>query len=171
MPFFRYLLVSFFLFTSVTANEKSNLRFIDLEFIFQNSVVGKKISKRAISSRNSENEKNNKTEKKLEKQKNDILSKKNLLEKKEFDEMVISHQKEVQAYQLEKNKKIKDLTQENIKLTKNFMKKVDKVLLKYASDNKIDLILNKNTLIVSNSSLDITSDILKIVDKEITKID
>ena len=85
--------------------------------------------------------------------------------------MVISHQKEVQDYQLKKNKKIKDLTQENIKLTKNFMKKVDKVLLKYASDNKIDLILNKNTLIVSNSSLDITSDILKIVDKEITKID
>ena len=171
MPFFRYLLVSVFLFTPVIANEKSNLRFIDLEFIFQNSVVGKKISKRAISSRNSENEKNNKTEKKLEKQKNEILSKKNLLEKKEFDEMVISHQKEVQDYQLKKNKKIKDLTQENIKLTKNFMKKVDKVLLKYASDNKIDLILNKNTLIVSNSSLDITSDILKIVDKEITKID
>ncbi len=171
MQFFRYLLVSLFLFTSAIANEKSNLRFIDLEFIFQNSVVGKKISKRAISSRNSENEKNNKTEKKLEKQKNDILSKKNLLEKKEFDEMVISHQKEVQDYQLKKNKKIKDLTQENIKLTKNFMKKVDKVLLKYASDNKIDLILNKNTLIVSNSSLDITSDILKIVDKEITKID
>ena len=51
------------------------------------------------------------------------------------------------------------------------MKKVDNILLQYASDNNIDIILNKKNLIVSNSTFDISKDILEIVNKKIKKID
>ena len=52
-------------------------------------------------------------------------------------------------------------------MTTDFLKKVDKILLDYANENKIDLILKKETLIVTNSKLDITKDILSIVEKKV----
>ena len=50
------------------------------------------------------------------------------------------------------------------------MKKFDQVLVKYASENKIYLIIKKEAIIISDSNLDITKDVLKMVDKEIKKI-
>ena len=51
------------------------------------------------------------------------------------------------------------------------MVKVDKIVIDYARNNSIDLLLKKDALIVSNSNLDITKDILNEVDKKIKKID
>ena len=51
------------------------------------------------------------------------------------------------------------------------MIKIDKIVIDYAKANSIDLLLKKDTLIVSNSKLDITKNILEKVDKTIKKID
>ena len=85
--------------------------------------------------------------------------------------LLLSHQKEVQEYQIKRNKDIKEINQKNIDLTRKFMKKIDKILLEYASANKIDLVLKKEILFISNSNLDITKNILEIVNKQIKKID
>ncbi len=172
MHFLKYIFIIFFLFIfKVNANEVSKVRYIDVDFIFKNSNVGKKINKTAIENRNKKIESNKKNEKKLEDQKNDILAKQNILSKDEFEQKVLSHQKEVQEYQIKKNKDIKEMNQKNIDLTRKFMKKVDKILLEYASTNKIDLVLKKEILVISNSNLDITKNILEIVNKQIKKID
>tara|TARA_Y100000591_G_scaffold196878_1_gene170404 strand:+ start:17 stop:535 length:519 start_codon:yes stop_codon:yes gene_type:complete len=172
MLFLKYIFIIFFLFIfKINANEVSKVRYIDVDFIFKNSNVGKKINKTAIENRNKKIESNKKNEKKLEDQKNDILAKQNILSKDEFEQKVLSHQKEVQEYQIKKNKDIKEMNQKNIDLTRKFMKKIDKILLEYASTNKIDLVLKKEILVISNSNLDITKNILEIVNKQIKKID
>ena len=160
-----------FLNFQANANEISVIKFIDINYVFNNSTVGKKINKDGLDQRNKKIKELKKIETDLEKQKNDILSKKNILEKNEFEKKVISHQKKVQDYQLKKSKELTELKQKNIKFTKNFMKKVDQVLLKYAENNKIDLILTREILVISNSKLDISKDILEIVNKEIKKVE
>ena len=167
------LVIIFILFLNfqANANEISVIKFIDINYVFNNSTVGKKINKDGLDQRNKKIKELKKIETDLEKQKNDILSKKNILEKNEFEKKVISHQKKVQDYQLKKSKELTELKQKNIKFTKNFMKKVDQVLLKYAENNKIDLILTREILVISNSKLDISKDILEIVNKEIKKVE
>tara|TARA_Y100000389_G_C17408700_1_gene489595 strand:+ start:186 stop:704 length:519 start_codon:yes stop_codon:yes gene_type:complete len=170
---FTKLVIIFILFLNfqANANEISVIKFIDINYVFNNSTVGKKINKDGLDQRNKKIKELKKIETDLEKQKNDILSKKNILEKNEFEKKVISHQKKVQDYQLKKNKELTELKQKNIKFTKNFMKKVDQVLLKYAENNKIDLILAREVLVISHSKLDISKDILEIVNKEIKKVE
>ena len=51
------------------------------------------------------------------------------------------------------------------------MKKVDQIMKQYAKDNSIDLILKQDILIVSNTNLDITKNIIDEVNKQIKKID
>ena len=172
MNFLKYFFIIIILFSfNVKANETSKIRYINIDFILKNSIVGKKINKIAIENRDKVFKENKKIEDKLEKQKKDILSKQNVLSKEEFEQKVVSHQKEVQEYQSKKNKEIKDMNNNNINSTKNFIKKIDKILLKYASENKIDLVLKKEILIVSNSNMDITNNILEIVNQKIKKID
>ena len=172
MNFLKYFFIIIILFSfNVKANETSKIRYINIDFILKNSIVGKKINKIAIENRDKVFKENKKIEDKLEKQKKDILSKQNVLSKEEFEQKVVSHQKEVQEYQSKKNKEIKDMNNNNINSTKNFIKKIDEILLKYASENKIDLVLKKEILIVSNSNMDITNNVLEIVNQKIKKID
>ena len=51
------------------------------------------------------------------------------------------------------------------------MVKIDEIVINYAKENSIDLLLKKDALIVSNSQLDISKDILDEVNKKIKKID
>jgi Skp family chaperone for outer membrane proteins len=158
-----FLLISF----NANSNEQIKIRFVYMDYIFKNSSAGKKISKNIIEKRNKVIKKSKDTETKLSKQKADILAKQKILEKNEFEQKVISHQKDVEDFQNKRNKDLQDISKSNVKMTTDFLKKVDKILLDYANENKIDLILKKETLIVTNSKLDITKDILSIVEKKV----
>jgi len=171
MFFLRVFIISIFLITTSFSNENQLIKFVSLDFIIKNSIIGKKLSKENNEKRNSIIKKNKNQESKLEKQKNDILSKQNVLEKKEFEAKVVSHQKQVKEYQEKRNNEIKALNEKNIKLLKKLKAKIDKILVDYASENKIDMILKKEDIIVSNSNYDVTEDILAIIDKEIKKIE
>ena len=171
MFFLRVFIISIFLITTSFSNENQLIKFVSLDFIIKNSIIGKKLSKENNEKRNSIIKKNKNQESKLEKQKKDILSKQNVLEKKEFEAKVVSHQKQVKEYQEKRNNEIKALNEKNIKLLKKLKAKIDKILVDYASENKIDMILKKEDIIVSNSNYDVTEDILAIIDKEIKKIE
>ena len=149
------------------SNENLNLVIIDLDYVFKNSNVGKKISETSISKKEALIKNKNKIEAKLEKQKNDIMSKKNVLDKKEFEAKVISHQKEVKDYQIKMNNDLKKVNDEFIKKNIEFKKKVDQLLIEYSKENNIDLIVSKNSVILSNTKIDMTKQILEIVNNKI----
>ena len=89
------------------------------------------------------------------------------LHKKEVDK----HQTNVKNYQTKKSSDLDNLNKNNLNMSKNFMVKIDKIVIDYSRENSIDLLLKKEALIVSNSNLDVTKDILNLVDKNIKKID
>jgi len=111
-------------------------------------------------------EKNKKNEIKLQKQKDDILSKKNILEPKQFEELVIAHQKDVEKYQKEAKKTNNTINMKYLEKNKILKKKIDDILVKYSKEKNIDVILKKQSILVSNSNLDITKDILELVNKK-----
>ena len=149
------------------SNENLNLVIIDLDYVFKNSNVGKKISETSISKKEALIKEKNKIEAKLEKQKNDIMSKKNVLDKKEFEEKVISHQKEIKDYQIKMNNDLKKVNDEFIKKNIEFKKKIDQLLIEYSKENNIDLIVSKDSVVLSNTKIDMTKQILEIVNNKI----
>ena len=166
MNLFRFFLLFFFLSFSVQSNENIVVRYIDIEFIFKNSSVGQKILKDSNDEKKKIFEKNKKNEIKLQKQKDDILSKKNILEPKQFEELVIAHQKDVEKYQKEAKKTNNTINMKYLEKNKILKKKIDDILVKYSKEKNIDVILKKQSILVSNSNLDITKDILELVNKK-----
>ncbi len=172
MKFFtRLLLTFFFINLYFSANAEINVRYLNLDYILQNSIVGKKISKKAQDIRKSKINEFKKIEEDLSNKKDNILSKKNILDKKQFDIEVSKHQENVKKYHTKKKKELNELNKKNAEMINNFMKKIDEVLKKYVKDNSIDLIYKQEAILVSSAKFDITKDILDEVNNKIKKID
>ncbi len=171
MNFIRVLLLFLILNTHAYSNENIPVKYIDLKFVINNSIIGKKIKKIILNEGENLKKEHQKLEKNLENKKNEILSKKNILNEDDFKKEVDNHQKNVADYQKKQKKDLNDLSKKNLEMSRDFMIKVDKIIIEYAKLNSIDLLLKKEALIVSNSNLDITKNILIEVDKKINKID
>ena len=50
---------------------------------------------------------------------------------------------------------------------KFFFEKINPFLLSYMSENSIDLLIEKKNIFIGKSKIDITKDILKIIDEEL----
>ena len=172
MNFIRIILIVFLFITPSLANEKKiPVKYIDLNFIINESNVGKKIKEKILSEGEKLKSAHKKLEKKLENKRDEVLSKKNILNKEDFEKEVNKHQKNVDNYHAKKKQDLNELGKKNLEMSKNFMVKVDEIIMNYAKENSIDLLLKRESLIVSNSALDITKDILSEVNKTIKKID
>ena len=167
MYFLRLILIFFLFQNYALSNENLNLVIIDLDYVFKNSNAGKKISKNSINKKEALIKEKNKIEAKLEKQKNDIMSKRNVLDKKDFEEKVISHQKQVKEHQIKINQDLKKVNDKFIKDNIELKKEIDKLLIEYSKENSIDLIVNKNSIVVSNTKIDMTMQILEIINNKI----
>ena len=171
MRFFQSIIFFFLIILSAESNTNIPVKYIDLNKIVNESIVGKQIKDLIINERKKFNKKHQDLEKKLEKNKNDILSKKNILKKEDFQKKVDEHQKNLSNYQLKKKQNLEKMNKKNLEFSRNFMIKIDKIILEYSRENSIDLLLKKDALIISNSSLDITNEILTEVNNKVKKID
>ena len=171
MNFIRVLLLFLILNTHAYSNENIPVKYIDLKFVINNSIIGKKIKKIILNEGENLKKEHQKLEKNLENKKNEILSKKNILNEDDFKKEVSNHQKNVADYQKKQKADLNDLSKKNLEMSRDFMVKVDKIIIEYAKSNSIDLLLKKEALIVSNSKLDVTKNILIEVDKKIKNID
>ena len=74
---------------------------------------------------------------------------------------------------LKKKKKnsIDQLNQERVETIQVILEKIKPILAKYAEEKKINLVLQKQNVVIGKSDLDITQQILKIVNEKIKKIE
>jgi len=54
--------------------------------------------------------------------------------------------------------------------TNNLLKLINPILLKFSNDKEISIILQKKNLVVAKTELDITDDIIKIVNVEVKEL-
>ena len=61
-------------------------------------------------------------------------------------------------------------TKNRLNASADFANQIKPILAEYAGDNSIDMVIQKKNIIMGKSSLDITNEILKIVDDKISKL-
>ncbi len=161
---FISLILSFFLY-STSAFSQGTIAFIDLNYIYSNSKTGKKIIKEIDDKQSIINKDFKDYQTKLNKEKDDLLSKKNVLEKEEFKKRFNELENNLIKYQQEISKKNKNLLDFRNKSKNDFAISLRSTLESYAKENKISLILRKEQLLLGESGLDITKEILELFNK------
>ena len=157
------IILSFILSYNVMAEEK--IAFIDLNYIYSNSKIGKKIIKEIDNKQLKINKDFKNYQDKLNKEKDDLLAKKNVLEENEFKKRISELENNLIKYQQEISKKNKNLLDFRNKSKNDFALNLRSTLEKYAKENKISLILRKEQLLLGENSMDITKEILELFNK------
>ena len=73
-------------------------------------------------------------------------------------------------YRNSRNKKINELTQKRLEAQSLLIKTLNPILAEYAETNKISMILQKKYVIIGKSELDVTKEVLKLLDSKVKKI-
>ena len=156
-----------FLFFYQTGFANVSIVYIDMDNIMSTSIVGKSILRQLNDANNKAIQEFQQIEKDFKVQENKILSQKNILSEIEFDQKVTLLKSKIKEYTKNKKKKIDDLNQLKINNTNKFIEQINEILLKYSKEKSISLILQKKNIIIGKSELDISMDIVKLINIEI----
>ena len=133
-----------------------------------------KAGKDAISKINDQKKKDvskfQKIEKELKSREEDLITKKNVISADEFNKKLENLSKEINNYRTLRQQAIDLSTKSRLNASADFAEKIKPILADYASENDIDMIIQKKNIIMGKTDLDITNEILKIVDKKINKL-
>ena len=165
---FLFYLSLILLFTSLVNAEQ--IVYINIEKIMKESKAGKQIIEKITKSNETNINKFKKIEENLISQEKDLLAKKNVISEDEFQKKYKKLQNEISEYRTKRQNIINETTKKRIEASAEFSNRIKPILSDYAAQNNIAIIVQKKNIIMGKKELDITDDILKIVDREISKI-
>ena len=165
-----FVIVFFCFFSNLSYAEKNIISYIDMDKIMNNSIAGKKFTKSLEDLHKSNIEKYKKIEKDLKDKENKILSQKNVLNKDEFDKKVIELRSEAKDYREQRTNSINKLNDMRLKGTSKLINLINPILAEYSKKNNISMIMQKKSIVIGKSDLEITDKILEIVNQKIDKI-
>ena len=162
------LILNFFISNAVLSNE--SIYYIDMQFIMNNSLAGKSIVNQLEKKSKYLNKNFKKTESNLKKEDTKIVSQKNVISKSEFSKKVSLFNQNVSKYQVERRDILNELSKQKVQAQNNLIQELTPILSDYAKKNKISFILPKQNIIIGKSELDLTKNIITILDKKIKSI-
>ncbi len=106
----------------------------------------------------------------LQKKEMDLISKRNILARGEFDANVKLLNEEAKKFQVERRKWYDDMTERRNKARAEVLKSLDPIITEYFKQNQISILLFKRNIAIGTSDLDITDTIIDELDKKLPSI-
>ena len=166
MRYFLSLLIVFLIFI-IPVSAEQKIVFVDMDKLVSASKPGssifnqlKDINKQNLNFLKKEEEKFKEKEKKL-------IAQKNIISENDYKNQINELKYEINNYNQNRNEKIKKFNKLKVENTNNLLKLISPILAKYSSENEISIILQKKDLIVGKTELDITDEVITIINNEI----
>ena len=159
--------ILFFLFFTNTVFSEQKIAFIDLDKVMSTSKSGISILKQLTDLNNKNLKSLNDEEKKFKKKETIIISQKNILSKADFQKKIDELKAEIKNYNQNRNKIIADFNKLKADNTNKLLKLINPIIVNFSNEKKISIILQKKDLVVAKTQLDITDEVIKIVNSEV----
>ena len=161
-------IIIFFIHNIVNAS--TNVAYLDVQFIIDNSNLGKFYRSEIEKLQN----KNNSTiilkEKEIKIKEEEFKNQKNLLNQDEIKKKIDEINSMVKQYQILRNDLNKKIANEKKKFSKEILLILNPLLTKYVESKNINLVIEKKNVLVGVKSLDITKNILVIFNERTENI-
>ena len=161
------LIFIIFLFFTNQAFSEQKIAFIDMDRVISTSKSGSSILKQLTDLNNKNLKFLKNEEKKFKEKETKLISQRNIISETDFENKVDELKSEIKDYNQNRNKMLADFNKLKIDNTNNFLKLINPILLKFSNDEEIAIILQKKDLVVAKTELDITDEIIKIVNTEV----
>ena len=156
------IIVINFTFISLS-NSSDQIKFININYIINNSNAGLKILDNIDKMKNNLINELKEKEKKIKEKEIMLKGQQNILEKKEFDKKISLLKDEINQYNIEREKAIKEIDIKQKEDLEILIKKITPLLENYMEKNSIGIIFNENSVFFAEKKYNASEDILKLV--------
>ena len=157
----------FFIINPVVAN---NIATVDIQLIMNNSVAGIDLKKQISSIEKKKIASIKKAEDNIKDKEKTLVDKKNILNEDEFKKEVSKLKLEINKFNLMKRNEIKDFENKKVQYNQKLLVSIQQILGSYTKSKDITLLLQKKNIVMGSKDIDITSDILTILNENIKEI-
>ena len=169
MKNFFLVILLFFLSSINIVTANSNIVFIDIDKVITTSKAGSSVLKQ-LNELNNKNIKKLKNEEKILKDKETkLITQKNILSESEFQSSIDKLRLEINNHNKNKNKILSDFAKLKLANTNRLLELITPILTAYSKEKSIAMILQKKDLVIGKTELDISNEIIKIVNSDINE--
>tara|TARA_B100000902_G_scaffold357698_1_gene372350 strand:+ start:159 stop:677 length:519 start_codon:yes stop_codon:yes gene_type:complete len=169
MKFFFAKIFFIFLLTGIS-NANENIKFININYIVNNSEAGKTLNKIIENKSKKITSELNNMGKKIENKKDKIISQKNIIKKEEYEKLLKSYEEEVKKFNNIRKKRNEDFNKFRVNSQKKILETLNPIITSFLKKDSVQILLQKEQIIFGDNKLDITNDILKIFNDKHKKI-
>ena len=144
--------------------------FLDFKFILNESNAGKKAQiflktklEKGIKELKSK-------EKNIQDEEKKIIQQKKIISPEEYRKKVSGLRSKVSSLQKKRNKLLDSVAKQRSAAKKELLKNLNPIIKKYMEDNKIRMVVDKKSLLLADENLNITKEILDLLNKKINTI-
>ena len=163
---FFYLI---FLNSTIYAEDKK-IVYIDIDKIFNESLVGKSMLNQINELKVISQKSIKKKEEEIKKEDQNINNQKNILSDEEIKNKVDNLRDKIKKLQNELKESNDDIKNKRNLATEEILSELRPILADYSKNNSISLVLRKKNIIIGKNNLDITDDIIEILNKNLKEI-
>lgn len=171
LKYTKKLILVILVFSSFSANLLAdNPSFIDFTKVLNQSKSGAEAQNQLQKKFQSESKKFKKQEEDIKKKEAEIISKRKELPSDEYKKEVEKLRNKVADLQKNKQKSFNNIAKSRRDAKQSLLKFLNPIIKKYMEDNNIRVVLDKKTVILADSTLEITDQIIAILNKEVPSL-
>lgn len=142
----------------------TSVYFVDLDLILNNSNYGKTIILKIENKNKLLIDQFQIDKQKISKLEEDLKKTKNLISNEEYNQKINFLKKNIDEYNLKRDKMINELNLIKNNYLEDFSKQINPIIQEFMKSNEINILLNKKNIYLGNNNLDITNKIIKEID-------
>tara|TARA_B100001123_G_scaffold382093_1_gene452991 strand:- start:1407 stop:1931 length:525 start_codon:yes stop_codon:yes gene_type:complete len=166
----KIFVVTFLAFVCTHVSAEQKIAYMDMKFILNNSKAGKNAQSYLQKTFKDKQKQFGDMEAALKKEESDLLGKRTVMNKEEYQKKTDDLRKKVIDYQSKRRTALEKITKQRADARKKLLEKLDPILNTYIKENNISLILDKKDVIMGSTALDITNIIVEKLNKELPSL-
>ena len=166
----KFFVVTSFLLVCTYSFAEQKIVMLDMTFVLNESKAGKGAQDFLKKSFTDNQKKFIEIEKSLKKEENDLLEKKNILTKDEYNKKTNLLRKKVIDYQSQRRSSLDKIATQRVNARETLVQKLTPILDSYMRENNISLVLDKKNTLGGNPEVDITKIIVEKLNKELPSL-
>lgn len=164
---FLFTTIFFFYFSN---SFSENIHFIDFNKVLNKSKAGSQIQVKLKKKFESESNKFKLQEKNIKKEEADLILKKKILTKEEYQKKIEVLRKKVAKLQGDRKKVLENIGKSRNNAKKSLLESINPIMKKYMEDNKIGIVIEKKAVVLGDSTLEITDKIIELLNQKLPSI-
>ncbi len=164
----RLFLILIFFFLNITQiNSSEPIAYIDIDFIIKNSEIGKK----TLNSINTLNDNNinelKKKEKLLKDLESEIISRRNIISKENFDNEVELFKEKANKFKEDQLKMVDNFNNYKKKELDDVFSKISPIINAYMEQKSVKILLDSKNILIGRNDLNLTDEVLKEINEKV----